>query len=108
MVIKTLKRILPSFSGSEHADFKKILDSFPKQYILTDDDISLLFKAFELGSKAHSNQKRKSGEKYFNHCIEVANQLIKWNMDLSTIISGLLHDTIEDTEITKENLSKEF
>ena len=58
MVIKTLKRILPSFSGSEHADFKKILDSFPKQYILTDVDISFLFKAFELGSKAHSNQKR--------------------------------------------------
>ena len=97
MVIKTLKSILPSYSGSKHADFKKILSTFPKEYILTDEDVSLLFKAYEIGLKAHGNQKRKSGEKYFNHCIEVSKQLILWNMDLSTIISGLLHDTIEDT-----------
>jgi len=108
MVIKTLKSILPSYSGSKHADFKKILDTFPKEYILIDEDVSLLFKAYEIGLKAHGNQKRKSGEKYFNHCIEVSKQLILWNMDLSTIISGLLHDTIEDTELTKEILSQEF
>ena len=108
MVIKTLKSILPSYSGSKHTDFKKILSTFPKEYILTDEDVSLLFKAYEIGLKAHGNQKRKSGEKYFNHCIEVSKQLILWNMDLSTIISGLLHDTIEDTELTKEILSQEF
>ena len=108
MVIKTLKRILPSFSGSKHSDFQIILNTFPQEYILTDDDISLLFKAYELGFKEHAGQQRKSGEKYFNHCIEVSKQLIMWNMDLSTIISGLLHDTIEDTYVTKEILSEKF
>ena len=49
MVIKTLKSILPSYSGSKHADFKKILDTFPKEYILIDEDVSLLFKAYEIG-----------------------------------------------------------
>ena len=108
MVIKTLKRILPSFSGSKHSDFQNILDTFPNEYLLTDEDISLLFQAYELGDEAHAGQIRKSGEKYFGHCIEVSKQLILWNMDLSTIISGLLHDTIEDTYVTKEILSEKF
>ena len=64
--------------------------------------------AFKLGDEAHKNQKRSSGERYFDHCIEVCLQLIDWNMDINTIIAGLLHDTIEDTHITKKNLIDEF
>ena len=53
-------------------------------------------------------QKRKSGVPYYEHCIEVCIQLINWNMDLDTIVAGLLHDTIEDTKVTKKEIKKEF
>ena len=108
MIIKTLKTILPSYNGKYHSDFQKLIKAFPEDYSINNNDIDILFKAFQMGLDAHKDQKRKSGEKYFNHCIEVAIQLIKWNMDLSTIISGLLHDTIEDTEISKEDLKQSF
>ena len=108
MVFKTLKNILPFPIGEKYSNFNEILDVFPDEYSLSDEDMNLLFKAFKLGTKAHGNQKRKSGEAYFIHCIEVSKQLIRWNMDLSTIIAGLLHDTIEDTDITKAILSSEF
>ena len=108
MLVKTLKNILPSYNGKDHSDFRKLIRAIPEDHSINNNDLDKLFKAFQLGLDAHKGQKRKSGEKYFNHCIEVAIQLIKWNMDLSTIISGLLHDTIEDTNITKDNLEDSF
>ena len=108
MIIESLKNILPFSNSKIDSNFKKILKKFPEQYILKENDIELLFKAYNLGLTAHKGQKRKSGEEYFTHCISVSKQLIDWNMDLPTIIAGLLHDTIEDTDITYENLSKEF
>ena len=108
MVLRTLKKLLPHSIEKKYSSYSDILDVFPNEYKLTDDDINLLFKAFKLGIDAHGDQKRKSGEEYFTHCIEVSKQLIRWNMDLSTIIAGLLHDTIEDTIITKDVLSEEF
>ena len=53
-------------------------------------------------------KKGLSGEPYFNHCIEVAETLASWNMDYTTIMAGLLHDVVEDTNITVEDLEKEF
>ena len=108
MIIESLKNILPFSNSKIDSNFKKILKKFPEQYILREDDIELLFKAYNLGLTAHNGQKRKSGEEYFTHCISVSKQLIDWNMDLPTVIAGLLHDTIEDTDITYEILSKEF
>jgi len=108
MIIDSLKNILPFTNSKVDSDFKKILKKFPEKYILKEDDISLLFKSYNIGLIAHQGQKRKSGEKYFIHCIEVCKQLIDWNMDLPTIIAGLLHDTIEDTDITYEILLNDF
>lgn len=108
MVLRTLKKLLPHSIEKKYSSYSDILDVFPDKYKLSDEDVNLLFKAFKLGIDAHGDQKRKSGEEYFTHCIEVSKQLIRWNMDLSTIIAGLLHDTIEDTIITKDVLSKEF
>jgi len=53
-------------------------------------------------------KKRKSGEPYFNHCVEVAKLLTSWKMDPSTIIGGLLHDSVEDTGVTLADLSERF
>ncbi len=65
-------------------------------------------KAYHFAEKAHEGQKRASGEPYFNHVLEVAKNLSKLGMDTKTIIAGLLHDSIEDTQVTEEDIDKEF
>ncbi len=70
--------------------------------------VELLEQAFEIGLEAHLYQKRHSGEPYFVHCIAVASILLDLRMDLATILAGLLHDTIEDTELSYEDLQDRF
>ena len=108
MVINTIKEHLLSFDSKYPKEFKKILNNFPEDYSLNDDQEKILFSAYQIGLDAHKGQKRQSGAKYFDHCIAVCNQLISWNMDLNTIIAGLLHDTIEDTELSIKTLEEEF
>ncbi|MFA5791567.1 MAG: RelA/SpoT family protein [Candidatus Paceibacterota bacterium] len=68
----------------------------------------LLEKAYNFSEKAHFEQKRLSGEPYFIHPFETAKILAKFGMDIQTIIAGLLHDVLEDTKITEEEIEKEF
>ncbi|MFA5095193.1 MAG: RelA/SpoT family protein [Candidatus Paceibacterota bacterium] len=68
----------------------------------------LIKKAYELAERAHSGQKRMSGEPYFIHVFETAKTLAKFGMDTPTIVAGLLHDVLEDTKITEEEMRKEF
>ena len=56
----------------------------------------------------HHGQKRKSGLPFVSHCIDVANILIDWNMDHTTVISALLHDVVEDTEVKLSDIENEF
>ena len=67
-----------------------------------------LNKAYQYAVKAHENQKRASGDPYSNHPIAVASILSDLELDSATIVTGLLHDTIEDTQATYENIKKEF
>ena len=67
-----------------------------------------LNKAYDFALKAHSNQKRHSGDPYVVHPIAVANILTELKLDSATIATGLLHDTIEDTIATYETVKKEF
>ena len=67
-----------------------------------------LTKAFDFAVKAHKNQKRKSGDPYVIHPVAVANILSDLRLDSATIVTGLLHDTIEDTNATYEVVLKEF
>ena len=67
-----------------------------------------LLKAYDFAIKAHSNQKRSSGDPYSVHPIEVANILTDLKLDSATITTGLLHDTIEDTHATYETIKGEF
>ena len=97
MVLDVLKKYLPNYSNQFPKGFKKILESFSDDYKLNEKDIDFIWKAYQFGEEAHRGQKRKSGVPYYEHCIEVCIQLINWNMDIDTIIAGLLHDTIEDT-----------
>ena len=67
-----------------------------------------LNKAYNFAVKAHENQKRDSGDPYSNHPIAVANILTELKLDSATIVTGLLHDTIEDTHATYETIKNEF
>jgi len=71
-------------------------------------DENLLQHALDFGTEAHKNQKRKSGEPYFTHPIEVAIILADYNLDTDSIITALLHDTVEDTEVTLKDLEKHY
>ena len=72
------------------------------------ESVPEITKAFEMANNAHKDQLRKSGEPYIIHPIYVAIILADMEMDKSTIIAGLLHDIIEDTDITYDDLKKEF
>lgn len=72
------------------------------------DDISLIEKAYNLARKAHENQVRKSGEPYIIHPLCVAIILADLEMDKETIAAGLLHDVIEDTIMTEDEIREEF
>ena len=67
-----------------------------------------LNKAYNFAVKAHENQKRDSGDPYSNHPIAVASILTELKLDSATIVTGLLHDTIEDTHATYETIKNEF
>ena len=71
-------------------------------------DVSLIEKAYQLAVKAHGNQCRKSGEPYIVHPLWVAIILADLEMDKETIAAGMLHDVVEDTEVTEEEIRKEF
>ena len=72
------------------------------------DDISLIEKGYEVARKAHEGQKRKSGEPYIIHPLYVALILADLELDKETITAGLLHDVVEDTIMTKEQIEEEF
>jgi len=71
-------------------------------------DLELIGRAFETGRTLHDGQLRKSGEPYFIHPVAVAKILAELGMDDETIVGGLLHDVVEDTEYTREQLVEDF
>ena len=71
-------------------------------------DISLIEKAFQFAHQAHYDQVRKSGEPYISHPLYVANLLAEMELDKESIAAGLLHDVVEDTNLTLADLAKEF
>jgi GTP pyrophosphokinase len=75
---------------------------------LSEDDISFLWKAYDFAKKAHKGQFRKSGEPYIIHPVQVAGILVDLKMDAETIAGGFLHDVVEDTTITFEEIEEAF
>lgn len=71
-------------------------------------NIPLLRKAYEFSDRAHQGQFRESGDPYVQHCLEVAFILAEQHLDTATITAGMIHDVIEETSITLEEIKKEF
>ena len=72
------------------------------------DEIEIVKKAYNYADNLHSGQMRQSGEPYISHPLNVAYILAEMHADRDTICAGLLHDTLEDTNITKEDISHDF
>ena len=81
---------------------KRILEYHPSS------DLTMVEKAYKLAYEAHKDQKRKSGEPYIIHPVCVALILADFELDIESIVAGLLHDVVEDTTVTQEELEKEF
>ncbi|MBD5139641.1 MAG: bifunctional (p)ppGpp synthetase/guanosine-3',5'-bis(diphosphate) 3'-pyrophosphohydrolase [Ruminococcus sp.] len=81
---------------------QKILDD-EKQY-----DLSKIISAYEFAAKAHANQFRSSGEPYITHPLAVSFILLELGMDTDTICAAMLHDVVEDTDVTLEEVKKRF
>ncbi len=70
--------------------------------------VLVLASAIDYAAEKHAGQKRKSGEPYINHPLAVAEILIEWGMDIDTVVAGVLHDTVEDTDATLDELESLF
>ncbi|WP_299032621.1 bifunctional (p)ppGpp synthetase/guanosine-3',5'-bis(diphosphate) 3'-pyrophosphohydrolase [uncultured Anaerococcus sp.] len=91
-------------------DFNKEFIKF-KELILRNNpqaDIDLIKKAYDFGVLHHDGQKRNSGEDYFIHPIAVASNLSNMKLDDETICAGLMHDVLEDTDVTRDEMKVEF
>src|SRR5687768_11539294 len=87
-------------------DIDQLLDRV-KSYN-ADADLSIVRKAYEFSAKVHEGQRRRSGEPYLQHPIAVAGVLTSLRTDVTAIVAALLHDTLEDTVATPEELESEF
>ena len=86
-------------------ELKNLLD---KVEAYTSKDLTIIELAYDFAKEAHGNQQRASGDLYFIHVYEVAMILAELKMDVTTIAAGLLHDVLEDTKVTSDELKKEF
>ena len=92
-----------SYFSKSYSDFKSALQSYDKNF-----NEKLFVKAIEVAETSHKDQFRASGDPYIIHPYEVCKSLIDLKLDTETVITGLLHDVIEDTEYSKEQLNKIF
>ena len=87
------------------SDLESLFDSLPE---ISPNNQHLIERAYHRAELAHEGQKRKSGEPYFIHCVAVAGILADMKLDPEAIAAALLHDVIEDTDITYDDLASEF
>lgn len=85
---------------------ESLIENLPKTYSPADYD--LITRAYRIAEKSHEGQRRASGEPYVSHCLAVAAILTEMYVPASVVAAGLLHDTVEDTDITLEDLRRDF
>jgi GTP pyrophosphokinase len=85
---------------------ENLLEVLPENYSVVDRE--MIMRAYQYAETAHAGQKRVSGEPYITHCVAVAIILAEMRVQPSAIAAGLLHDTVEDTEITQADIRREF
>jgi len=105
--ISSRSTLAGNMAKSKHTtQFENWLAEFPQDR--PESDRALLRRAFDVADQAHRGQKRASGEPYISHSLATAHILAELRLDTSTLAAALLHDTLEDTDITYEQLEAEF
>jgi guanosine-3',5'-bis(diphosphate) 3'-pyrophosphohydrolase len=89
----------------EDPAFRVFIDSLN---YLNPEEVQLVREAYRFSEAAHQGQKRLSGEPYITHPLAVAGALAEWHMDSQAVIAALLHDVMEDTEVTKNEIAERF
>ena len=87
-------------------EFAKLLKTIRKYN--PEADTEVVRRAYRLADQAHKGQMRLSGDPYITHCLAVAGNLAHLRLDTTTIVAGLLHDVLEDTKVTAEELAEQF
>ena len=90
-------------AAKTYADLVSLIEKSEKEY-----DLALIEKAYKFAEAAHQGQVRRSGEPYIIHPIAVAYKLVEFGMDTPSVVAGLLHDVIEDTPVTYDDIVKAF
>ncbi len=85
-----------------------LLNEILREKRFGEPDCNMIRRAFDIAQKAHDGQKRRSGENYIAHPLKVAHYLAHIGLDAATVSAALLHDTLEDTHVTPEMLTREF
>ncbi len=85
---------------------ENLLEQLPETYTLADKE--LIQRAYRVAEEAHRDQKRNSGEPYINHCLAVAQILAELRVPPEVLAAGLLHDTVEDTAVTLDDIRQDF
>src|SRR5512146_1635611 len=85
---------------------ERLLEQLPDSYTLAERE--LIQRAYRVAEEAHRGQKRHSGEPYINHCLAVASILADLRVPPEVVAAGLLHDTVEDTSVTLNDIRRDF
>src|SRR5512136_1065263 len=93
-------------SAADSIPLEKLFEELPSTYTLADKD--LVQRAYRAAEEAHRGQTRISGEPYINHCLAVAQILAELRVPPDVLAAGLLHDTVEDTTLTLEDIRRDF
>src|SRR5262250_1668657 len=92
--------------GEGLTQLQTLIDEIPKYQ--PGADLAVLERAYQFSERSHRGQQRASGEPYLSHPLQVASLLVDFKMDVTTVTAGLLHDVLEDTGATKDDLEREF
>ncbi len=95
MTASALKAVIPGWDLADDPALERL-------------DTELLTRAYQFGRHAHEGQKRSSGDDYVSHCVAVAKILAELHLDSITVASGLIHDVVEDTSVTVDDIEREF
>jgi len=102
----TLLAKLPGASARRTRDLKQLIETL-EAYVPT-EQVERIIKAYEFGALAHAGQTRLSGEPYISHPVAVARSLAEMRLDPQTIAAAILHDVVEDTDVSIAEIEKEF
>ena len=101
----TLLSRLPGASRRDHG-LRRLIEKL--ESYLAPEQVDLVARAYEFGARAHEGQKRKSGEPYITHPVAVAQDLADMHLDAEAIVAAILHDVVEDTDASLDEIENEF